>query len=122
MVHQSVERLMELRAGAGHAQQLLFSSVSSNVTRQQCLVRVHSAPGGQPGTKRARPVPVNPGTPYLKSATFGGRGNFLPVEAPVIFKRSLIMPQLRDVPGREPEILSKVACPRCMCLSICLCW
>lgn len=94
MVHQAVERLVELRdRGQG-------------TSSQHCLVRLQPE---KAGTKRARPrSPVEPGTSYLKSVTYGGRGNFLPVEAPVVFKRSLIAPLQKDTVGGGPEIVAKV--------------
>ena len=96
-MHQDEERLRERRRQAAELG-----------TSQLCLIRVHLMLEGETGTKRARSGPVDPGTEYLKSTTFGGRGNFLPARAPVIFKRSIKVPLLMDLPGREPEIRAKV--------------
>lgn len=100
MVHQAVERLIQLR------------DPEMGTVNQQCLIRVQPVVMGQSCAKRARPNREEFGKPYLKNVTFGGRGNFLPAEAPVIFKRSLIVPLMKEGPGKVPHILAKV------CISI----
>ena len=96
-MHEDVVRLWHLRRDA------------EGESRQRCLVRVHAVDKGA-GKKRARPTPMEPGAEYIKSVALGGRGNFLPVEAPVIYKRSGNPSTLqRDVEDREPEVLAKVS-------------
>lgn len=98
MVHQDVERLRAARWASG-----------GGADQQLSLVTLHTMRGGDAGTKRARHTAVEAGTDYLKNMQFGGRGNFLPAEAPVIFRRIMNMPLLRDVPGeKEPLTIEKV--------------
>ena len=83
MVHSATRRLIELRATARGTPQISFISVQFGS-------------GSPAGAKRPRGRDVDRSGTHFGDGTFGGRGNFLPANQPVVFKRSFTLELDRD--------------------------
>ena len=98
MVHSAAWRLIERRTEAPENPPI-------------SLYRLQNAVGDSATTKRPRGGGIYPGRLHFEG-TFGGRGNYLPADQPVVFKRSFVLKLVRDIPaeGDQPaasEILTK---------------
>lgn len=81
---------------------------------QQSYIRLQSAAGDISVAKRVRGREEDLSIPHFEGGAFGGRGNFLPADSPVVFKRSASLKRVKEAPfgvGQQggSEVLAKAS-------------